>query len=171
MIHQESFTDTGHRIAHIAKSTEAAVSIGLLDAVDGTVSVLDAIAKIMSGFHALLAGATDEIAKAEIIAGQYIDEDDVAIDAIERTSAMLKDFLIKLVNKRAAINIDARLRDHHCEALHDSYELAMNATASMAESIQMLRSAIISHDLAAEPRSNAEVFITVDELIASLRGQ
>lgn len=170
MIHHANLADTGHQIARIAQSTEAAVSIGLLDDIDGTVSALNGIAQIMSGFHSVLAGATDKIVKAEIIKGEYIDEDDVAIDAMERTSLLLKDFLIKMVNKRAAIDMDARLKDHHCEALHDAYESAMNATASLAEATQVLRSSIIAHDLAAEPRGDAEVFKTVDDLIASLRG-
>lgn len=170
MIHHATFAKTGHRIADIVRSTEA-VSIGLLDAIDGTVSAMVGISKIMSGFHAMLSGAADEIGNTEIAEGEYLDADDSAIDTMERSASLLKDFLTKLVNKRSAIDKDARLKDHHCEALHDAYESAMDATASLIETIQTLRSSIIAHDLAAEPRGNAKTYETMDALIASLRGE
>lgn len=170
MIHHATFAETGHRIAGIVRSTEA-VSIGLLNAVDGTVDAMNGISQIMSGFHALLSGASNEIGNAEISEGEYLDADDTAIDAMERSTSLLKDFLTKLVIKRTAIDKDARLKNHHCEALHDAYESAMEATASLIEEIQTLRSSIIAHDLAAEPRGNAETYETMDALIANLRGE
>lgn len=170
MIHAATFADTGRRIAGIVRSAEA-VSIELLNAIDGTVSAMDGISKIMTGFMEVMDGTSDQIAKSEIVEGEYLDADDSAVDVMERSTALLKDFLTKLVIKRAAIDKDARLKDHHCEALHDAYESAMEATASLIEEIETLRSAIISHDLAAEPRGSAEVYETVDALITDLRGK
>jgi hypothetical protein len=170
MIRQDTFAETGYRIAEIARSAEA-VSLGLLDAIDDTVLAMDGIAKIMSGFYDVLAGAADEIAQTEIVEGEYLDADDAAIDAMERLASRLKDFLTKLVVKRSAIDKDARLKDHHCEALHDAYEAAMSATADLIEEIQAVRSALIAHDLKAEPRGNAKAYETVDTLIASLRSE
>ncbi len=170
MIHTATFADTGRRIAGIVRSAEA-VSIELLNAVDGTVSAMEGVSKIMTGFHEVISGAAVEIAGAEIVEGAYLDADDGAIDSMIRSTSLLKDFLTKLVNQRAAIDKDARLKDHHCETLHDAYESAMESTASLIEEIETLRSAIISHDLAAEPRGDARTFETVDALIADLRGK
>lgn len=171
MQHQyETVVETGGRIAGIARSTEAA-SIGLLAAIDGTVDAMQGIAKVMSGFSTMLVSAVDEIEAKKVIEGEYIDADDTAIDAMERAAAQLKTFLTRLVLKRKAIDRDNRLKNHHCESLHDAYEQATNEVAELIESLQTTRSAIIAHDLKAEPRSTAEAYATTDDLIASLRGK
>lgn len=171
MQHQhETVIETGGRIAGIAMSTEAA-SIGLLAAIDGTVDAMQGIAKIMSGFSTMLVSAVDEIEAKTVVEGEYIDAEDMAIDAMERAIDHLKNFLTKLVRKRTSIDKDCRLKDHHCEALHDAYEEATSEVAELIESLQTTRSAIIAHDMKAEPRSNAETFSTADALIASLRGK
>ena len=170
MQHQnETVTETGGRIAGIARSTEAA-SIGLLVAIDGTVDAMQGIAKVMSGFSTMIASAVEEIEAKTVTEGEYIDANDNAIDAMERASAQLKTFLTRLVLKRTAIDKDNRLKDHHCEALHEAYEQATSEVAELIEALQATRSAIIVHDLKAEPRSTAETYATVDDLISSLRG-
>lgn len=171
MQHQyETVVETGGRIAGIARSTEAA-SIGLLAAIDGTVDAMQGIAKVMSGFSTMLVSAVDEIEAKRVTEGEYIDADDTAIDAMERAAAQLKNFLTRLVLKRTSIDKDNRLKDHHCEALHDAYEQATSEVAELIEALQNTRSAIIAHDLKAEPRAGAESFATVDALIANLRGK
>jgi len=166
----ESVSVTGERIAGIAQSTEAA-SIGLLAAIDGTVDALLGIAKVMAGFSAMIAGAAEDIAAQPVAAGEYIDPDDVAIDSMLRAADQLKTFLTRLVVKRATIDRDCRLKDHHCEALHDAYEEATAAVANLVEDLLATRSAVIAHDMKAEPRDDAADFATVDALIGSLRGQ
>lgn len=170
MSHQyESVIATGGRIAGIARSSEAA-SIGLLAAIDGTVDALVGIAKVMSGFSTMLAKAVDEIQAKQITEGDYIDESDIAIDAMERAAAQSKTFLTRLVLLRKTIDADNRLKEHHCEALHDAYESAIDEVAGLIDVLESTRSAIIAHDLKAEPRSTLATFSTVDELITDLRG-
>lgn len=171
MNHQhENVIVTGDRIAGIAQSTEAA-SIGLLAAIDGTVDAMQGIAQIMNGFSTMLSSAAEEIDAKVVAECEYIDPDDVAIDAMNRASDQLKTFLTRLVNKRSAIDKDCRLKDHHCEALHDAYEEATTEVASLIEELLITRSAIIRHDMKAEPRGNLESFATVDALIENLRSK
>lgn len=171
MNHQyESVTETGGRIAGIARSTEAA-SIGLLAAIDGTVDAMQGVSQIMSGFSKMLSSAVEEIEAKTVVESKYIDGEDIAIDAMERAADQLKTFLTRLVLKRTAIDKDNRLKEHHCEALHDAYESATSEVAELIEALQMTRSAIIVHDLKAEPRASAESFASVDALIANLRGK
>lgn len=167
---QAKLTATGARITAIARSTET-VSLGLLRAVDGTVDALAGLSKIVGGFSDLCTTITAEANSAEVVEGEYLDADDQAIDALGRTATDLKDFLAVLVRKRAAIDADPRLCDHHCEALHDAYESAEAAVAELIEAAQVARSAIIAHDLKAEPRGGPEVFATVNALIANLHGE
>lgn len=171
MNHQhENVIVTGDRIAGIAQSTEA-VSTGLLAAIDGTVDAMQGIVKIMSGLAAMIANAAEEIEAKNVKEGEYIDPDDVAIDAMGRATDQLKTFLMKLVLKRQTIDKDCRLKDHHCESLHDAYEEAMDEVASLVDVLDVTRSAVISHDMKAEPRGDSPSFATADALIESLRSK
>lgn len=164
----EHHAGTGDRIVGIAQSTEAA-SIGLLAAIDGTVEAMVGVAQIMAGMAKVVGSAGDEIKSLSVIEGQYIDPDDIAIDAMERSERQLDSFLRRLVLKRSAIDKDGQLKDHHCEALHDAYDAAMTEVAELIELLADCRSAIIAYDLKAEPRSDSESYDTVDALIAGLR--
>ncbi len=165
----DTVIQTGDRIAGIARSTEAA-SIGLLAAIDGTVDAMTGIAQVMAGLAKIMSKSCEEIVAKTVVESGYIDPDDVAIDILARTSDQLKDFLTILVRRRASIDCDCRLKEHHCEALHDAYGSAMEEVAELIEVIQVTRSAIITHDLKAEPR-NSEAFATVEALIADLRSK
>lgn len=159
----------GDRITGIAQSTEAA-SIGLISAIDVTVDAMDGIAQIVAGIAKVVSAVCDDIASAKVEEGKYLDPDDVAIDAMQRAEFQLGEFLRKLVLKRSAIDRDCSLKDHHCEALHGAYESAMTEVAELIELLADFRSAIIAHDLKAEPRVGTESYETVDALIANLRG-
>ena len=170
MRHQtETVLQTGGRIAGIARSAEAA-TLGLLAAIDGTVDAMHGIAQVTRGFVKIIAAVCEQTAAARRTEGDYIDPDDVAIDMLAKTVATLKDILPVMIKKRASIDCDDRLKDHHCEALHAAYEDAMSATVELIDIVEATRTAIIRHDLAAEPRSS-EVFATVDALITNLRSQ
>lgn len=169
MNHQnENVIVTGDRIAGIAQATEAS-SIGLLAAIDGTVDAMQGIAKIMSGFSTMLSNAVEEIAAKTIRENEYIDPDGIAVDAMASAATNLQNFLTKLVLKRTAIDKDNRLKEHHCEALHDAYEEATSEVAALVEVLLQTRAAVISHDLAAEPRGDSTGFSTVEALISGLR--
>lgn len=169
MEHQYEHTQfTGEMIAGIAQSTEAA-SISLLSAIDGTVNAMQGISSIMHGFSKVLSSTADDIKGLEIVESKYIDPDGIAVDAMASASSSLQNFLTKLVLKRSAIDKDARLKGHHCDALHDAYEETMNEVAELVDVLLQARAAVITHDLAAEPRDAAPAFRTVEELIDSLR--
>lgn len=167
---QARLSATGARITAIARSTET-VSLDLLRAIDGTVDALNGLVKVVDGFADLCSSITADANSAEVVEGEYLDEDDQAIDALSRTSIDLKDYLSVLVRKRGSIDHDPRLCDHHCDALHDAYEAAELAVAELIESAQIARAAIIAHDLKAEPRGGPEIFATVNALIANLHGE
>lgn len=159
---------TEDRVSVIARSAET-ISLGLLRAIDGTVEALQRDVSMLQGVTTTNEEVTKTIKGVAVEQGQYLDPDDVAIEALERCASGLKDHLTYLVRKRSAIDKDGRLTGDHCEALHDAYEQAMNATAEVIESVEVFRSAIISHDLAAEPRASAETFATIQELIESCK--
>lgn len=151
MSHPEATTISGRRIAGVARSTEVA-SIGLIETIDGTIDTLLGVESVMRGFMRMLSSLAEQVDSAAVNEGQYIDQDDEAINALALAACGLKNFLTRLVIKRGAIDKDKRLRDHHCEALHDAYEAASTAVAELIEVVQETRAAIIRHDLKAEPR-------------------
>lgn len=159
--------DAGHRIAGIARSTET-TSLELLDQIDGTIGTMEGLEAVMNGFGRMLASFTDEVKGKEALPGEYLDADDVAIDALAKAEEVLKNLLTKMVRGQSNIDKDCRLKDHHCEALHEAYERATGAVAELIELATCARAAIISHDLKAEPRDLATCE-AVDALINSLR--
>lgn len=162
--------DASARFAGIARSAES-VSLELLRVIDGTVDALGGLSKVADGLATLVTAIATELNEAVIIEGDYLDENDTTIDSMERTANDLKEYLTRLVCKRAAIDKDHRLCNHHCEALHEAYETAIDSVAELIEALQTARAAIISHDLKAESRGGAEVFASADELIANLRSE
>ena len=168
-MHCDETRGAGHRIAGFARLAEAS-SITLLDAIDGTIEALAGLASIMSGFDQMLSSIADDIKAMPIKTGHYLDPDDEAIDALAQAAAGLKNYLTKLVRKRAEIDRDSRLRDDHCEALHEAYENASGVIADLIGSVESLRASIITRDLAAEPR-DGEAFESAVALIENLRNK
>ncbi len=159
----------GNRIANIDQLSEAA-SLRLLSAVDNTVDTLAGVSKVTSGLSVMLAKTASEIDARTVVEGEYIDENDEAIDVLASAAARMKTLLTQIVRRRAAIDRDNRLKGHHCESLHESYEQATAEIADLIEVLENTRAAIITHDLKAEPRSNLQTFETVEDLIDSLHG-
>lgn len=160
-------SDTGARLVSVARSTEAA-SLNLIHAVDGTVDALIGLTSIMTGFNRMISSICEEVVAATPAEGAYLDPADESIDALEHAANSLKDQLTRLVRKRASIDRDQRLQDHHCESLHDAYQQAIEAVAELAETCVQMRAAIIRHDLAAEPRTGP-AFDSAAALIENLR--
>ena len=158
------------KMVGLARSVET-VSLELIRNIDETVAALDNRTREMSRLTRMIEETTQELSTMKVIEGQYFDESDVLVNGMEESAKVFNEYLTKLVRKRAAIDKDGRLKDHHCEALHDAYETAMTATAALVDALHAARATIITHDLAAEPRGNTEVFATVDDLISSLRNQ
>ena len=167
---QARLAATGTRVSAIARST-ATVSLDLLRAIDGTVDAMNGVAKVTTGLVVFLTSVTHEVSSAEVFESEYLDADDQAIDTMERSAGELKDHLAQLVRRRATIDCDPKLHDHHCEALRDAYQAAIDGVAELIETLEKARSAVITHDLKAEPRGGPEVFATVSDLITNLRGE
>ncbi|WP_412479886.1 hypothetical protein [Azonexus sp. IMCC34839] len=163
----ESVHWTGADLAGIAATTES-VSISLLAAIDGTVDAMNGITSVMTGLCKVLSACNDHIKSLDANPGDYIDPDGIAVDAMASAASSMQNFLTKLVVKRSAIDRDSRLKDHHCEALHDSYEDATGAVAELVEMILDARASLITHDLAAEPRDTTP-FKSIEDLIDNLR--
>lgn len=155
-------------VAGMAASAEA-MTLGLLRSIDGTINTLLSIAKVFDGLASLINEQVEGVCSCPVVESHYLDPDDIAIDAMSRACAETNDFLTMLVRKRKSIEKDKRLSDHHCEELNDAYETAMGVCAELIDAFKQFRSAIITHDLSAEPRGGDDVCETVDALLASLR--
>lgn len=127
------------------------------------------MASVMSGLSRIMEKSADEIAAMTVVPGEYIDDNDTAITSIGRAIAALQILLQRLVLRRSMIDKDGRLKGHHCESLHDAYEVADSAVAGLIEVLRNTRAAVITHDLKAEPRGSAEEFATFEDLLANLR--
>jgi hypothetical protein len=158
---------TRGRVAHLAQSAE--VSLGLLRAIDGTIDALGYMEKVLEGLTGLTFDAIKDVRSIDATEGVFLDPDDTVIDILERVETESKNMLALFVSKRVAIDKDSRLQEHHYEALHDGYGRVIDLLAELAGGVTDLRQAIIGHDLNAEPRGSAEVFKTVDALLASLK--
>lgn len=161
---QNTHTPIG-TLAGIIRSAEH-VTLDLLEAIDDTVASLGGFARVISGLESMMVGATANVAALQPQQDCYLDQDDVVISHLDQAIQSFNHHLTRMVNKRASINLDDRLQPHHGDALHDAYDEAITATAALLEALHSARSAIIAHDLAAEPRSTPHT--TADELIAAL---
>lgn len=160
---------TASRVLALAKSTEAA-SISIIRAVDGTVDALTKIDAMQRDLAKCIHKTFEHKTGKNVVAGCYIDPDDTAIEIFEQVESGLKNFLHALVSKRTAIDRDRNLKDHHCDALHEAYDLAITSTAELVDVVRATRHAIIEHDFAAEPRES-ETFESVSLLSESLRDE
>lgn len=151
-VRNETVIETGDRIADVARSTEAA-SIVLLAAINGTVDAMHGFAQVSKGLAKILADLCDKVEETPVVESDYFDPDDVALDLLAKTLPALNNVITVLENKRAAIDCDCRLKDHHCEALHDAYDEALESVIDLVDVVEATRHAIIRHDLKAEHRS------------------
>lgn len=162
--------DTHHTpiftLTNIVRSAET-ISLELLEAIDDTVTSLQGVAKVILGIEELLTEATDRITSTQPKEGVYLDPEDMVINMLDQSIQSFNHELTRMVNKRSAINMDKRLHAHHSESLHDAYDEAMTATASLLEALLAARSTIISADLLAEPRTFPHA--SAEEIISALR--
>ena len=152
-------------LAGIVRSAEH-VTLDLLEAIDDTVTSLGGFTQVISGLESMMVGATANVVALQPQQDCYLDQGDEVINHLDQAIQSFNHHLTRMVNSRAAINRDGRLQAHHSEELHDAYDEAITATAALLEALHSARSAIIAHDLTAEPRSSPHT--TADELIAVL---
>lgn len=144
--------DLSDRLSAFGASVEG-TSLYLLRAIETTVDNLEAgerLARATTENASLLASV---IRQKEPAVGQMLDPDDKVINELESAYRGLEQNLPKLLLKKEAIDKDDALKADHCELLHTAYDRIISAFAGLIESAKMLRAAVISHDLAAEPRT------------------
>lgn len=150
--------------AHMAEGT----SLYLIRQIDQTVDALSADTKaaeaVTAASKVLSAELNDRTPETE----NYIDPEDQVLDSLKRSYESIEALLPKMLVMKASIDRDDRLKEHHCDLLHASYEEAISTFASMIESVKDLCASIIRHDLIAEPR-DIEEFTEFSDLVTVLR--
>lgn len=152
------------RLAQFAAAV-ASSSLYLLRAIEKTVDALQDIERLSVALAASTLRLAERIRASAAVTGQYLDPDDQAIDEIEAGYRALEACLPQLLVAKSSID-EGCGRDG--ESLHVAYDRTIAAWADLIEAGKGLRAAVISHDLAAEPRSS-ESFESADTLIAALR--
>jgi hypothetical protein len=159
--------DLGDRLIAFGTSVEGN-SLYLLRAIAETVDSLEARERLANAIADNASLLAKVISAREPIVGKLLDPDDKAINGIESAYRGLEEILPKMQLKKAAIDEDSSLDDGHSELLHMAYERCMSAVAWMIEAAKNLRAAVITHDLAAEPRSQQR-FEDLEVVISDLR--
>jgi hypothetical protein len=160
-------TDLSDRLSAFGVSVEG-TSLYLLRAIESTVDNLEAserLARATAENANLLARV---ISQKEPVIGQMLDPDDKVINELESAYRGLEQHLPKMLLKKEFIDKDNQLAADHCELLHAAYDTHISAFAGLIESSKMLRAAVISHDLAAEPRTQ-QSFEAIGDVISDLR--
>ena len=111
---------------------------------------------------------TARVRAAKVVTGKLFDPDDAAISSIETGYRGLEEHLPVITVKKGAAEADKDLRPEQCDALVCGFDEYVDAVARLIESAKDLRAAIISHDLAAEPRPT-DSFESPGQLILALR--
>lgn len=143
------------------------VSLGLLKQIESTCDWLGRLARQIAplGHHAF--ALCQSIAASRVVAGKLLDPDDKAIDAIRTAIDSMENMLSMLAHKESFIDQDASLNGDHREFLHASYYAAIRAFGDAIEGGKALVDAVITHDLAAEPRVG-KVYGNVDDMMRAL---
>ncbi len=148
-----SFTDT----------VEGLADLGLHREVDKTVDALAAHVKTYNGIVKIGRAVLQVTRSATVRIGEYMDPDDKLVDGLADLVPRFEGALAVLTAKKGCIDEDYRLTESHCDMLHTSYDDLLVSLACVVEVTKDLQAAIISHDLAAEPRDGMR-YASVAEL-------
>lgn len=154
------------QMAALARTAEG-TSLYLLRAVDQTVDSLCWLAKALSGIGELAVLKRNEIREGKVLEGHYLDPEDKIISQLERATSHFENELPKLLISKGEIDKDHDLTADQKEMLHSAYGEALEEMAALVESVKDLRAAVISHDLAAEPR-NVQAHESMADLVKTL---
>ncbi|MDR2165225.1 MAG: hypothetical protein LBO79_06285 [Zoogloeaceae bacterium] len=156
-------------ISRAARLATETTRLDLLADIDATVDRLSARARELRDMAVFFSRLESEISAAQVVKGHCIDPDFILTSTLERLESDLEAYLPRMMVKRTSIDKDTRLSDAHCESLHDIYDEVMEEAALLHEAIQLARAAIITYDLAAEPKESLPAFDSCVELIDALR--
>lgn len=155
------------RLTQLAPVVEGS-SYYLLRTLERAADSLHEVQKLAEALTTSATSLAENIRAEEVVVARYLDPDDEAIDSIEDGYRALEDRLPQLLLGKSSMDADTRLAGEHSEFLHVAYDRCIAALAALIEASKDLRAAVISHDLAAEPRPS-EAFDSADALIESLR--
>jgi hypothetical protein len=156
------------KVSRVVNMVRETVHLGLLSDIDTTIDDLAKEARFFNEIRADFSKLETWVSSSSVQPGVYIDPADENISLYEKAESVLKNYLPRMISKRAAIDRDPQLTPEHRESLHDAYDEVTEAVALLHEAIKAARRAIIGHDLDAEPREELPVFDTVEALIADL---
>jgi hypothetical protein len=159
--------DLSNQLYAFGASVEG-TSLYLLRAIKSTVDSLEANERLAEATALIASMLAKNLASETPVVGHLLDPDDKVINGIESAYRALEDGLPRMLLCKESIDKDADLNGEHCELLHTAYDRNIAALANLIESAKNLRAAIISHDLAAEPRGQ-QSFESAGMLIHDLR--
>lgn len=139
-------------VTSFVDAAESVADLRLLKAVDETVDALGAARRFYVAHNTAGRALTAKLRGMEVVSGRYLDPEDKLIDMLSEGIDRSESELATMVAKKAAVDDDGRLGDHHCDMLHGAFDDAITALGLMIDVIHEMRAAVIAHDLAAEPR-------------------
>jgi len=148
--------------------TAEGVSLYLLRAINETVDSLQSLEKLANATSEAGEQLRKAITGRAVVEGSYLDADDTAINLFEAGIRALEEHLPTLLLRKGSIDGDSSLDASQADLLHTSYDRCIDSVACLIESMKNLRAAVITHDLAAEPRP-VQIFDSTEDLINSLR--
>jgi hypothetical protein len=154
------------RLSAFGSSVEGS-SLYLLRAINQTVDSLQTEERLAAAVAEVAEKMTIDIQKSDIVLGSYVDPEDIAINGIEAGYRALEERLPSMLTWQSSIDRDASLNPDQCDLLHTAYDRCIGTIARLIEATKNLRAAVISHDLAAEPRPT-QYFDSPKDLISSL---
>jgi len=89
---------------------------------------------------------TDDICRTKTVAGAYIDEDGARGARLEASRQRVLVAIEEFGSKKATIDHDPELKQHHCELLHDSYADCIQKANQMVDSLAHLIAAVDKHN-------------------------
>lgn len=153
-----------------AEASEGLADLRLVREVDKTVDTLLAAAKFYRSHSVLGRGIIGRINEPPVVAGELIDPDYQITSGLAEIAERHSDALSEMTIRKGAVDRDSRLTGSHCDMLHSAYEDALLALASLIETSKDMRAAVITHDLAAEPRGG-KTYTSAKEMCAAILAQ
>jgi hypothetical protein len=154
-------------ISALSDTAEVMVDLRVLRDIEETVDELVKTQRGIAGVTQLARDTEADIKAEDVKVGVFIDENGKLEEGMRTAIAQSERILISFAGKKAAIDKDRNLREHHREDLLDAFNGTVDALALMIESMKDVVAALITHDLAAEPR-NGTTYPDIRDLHADL---
>lgn len=161
IVNPKSNDDVLKEIFSFAENTQAHVRIDILKDIDITI---DELTKVADTFIELTTECELKAKAFRNLEGKVTSESP-AIDPSGEISDMMEEsadgarrIITVYLRKRASIDLDSELYDHHKEDLHAVYENLLQSIAAFEESLSTLCDLLIGYELARESGDNQPIF-------------